>query len=222
LGEGFKFNADTFMKKSDKANLLFLCTPNNPTGRVIKLEDIIKVAATGKTTVVDEAYYEFGGETAVGLIRDYDNIIVLRTMAKAFGLAGLRIGYAIAGEDATRALEAVKPPFNVNYLAHEAAMLALSDLDYMRETVGKIKEDRDGLYTKLSAKYNAIPSESNFVLVDVSPMTADEFFDRMLEEKIVVRKMGRFEGFEGQWIRINLGREEENKKLFEAVDKISR
>ena len=220
LGEGFGFEADRFLRETREAKILFLCTPNNPTGTTISRSDVKKVAATGKIVVVDEAYAEFWGVTYADLPSKYPNIIVLKTLAKAFGLAGLRIGYAIAAPDVADALERVKAPFNVNYVAHEAALLAMKDLPYMRRTVKRIVRDRGIVAKALGKRFRVIPSKTNYLLVDVSPMAPSEFFDRMLKEKIVVRPQPRFEGFPGSWVRITIGTSAENKKLVKAAERI--
>ncbi|MFH0862273.1 MAG: histidinol-phosphate transaminase [Candidatus Altiarchaeota archaeon] len=220
LGAGFAFEAGRFLRETKDARILFLCTPNNPTGTIISRYDVEKVAATGKIVVVDEAYAEFWGVTYADLPSKCPNVIVLKTLAKAFGLAGLRIGYAIAAPDVADALARVKAPFNVNYVAHEAALLALKDLPYMRRTVKKLVKDREVVAKSIAKRFKVIPSETNFLLVDVSPMSPGEFFDRMLKEKIVVRPQPRFEGFPGNWVRITIGTSAQNRKLMKAVDRI--
>ena len=217
LGPGFAFEAERFISETSAANLIFLCTPNNPTGTVIEPADVEKVAKAGKIVVVDEAYAEFWGKTLVPLAKDYPNIIVLKTMAKAFGLAGLRMGYAVASQEIAQALSKVKSPFNVNSLAHEAALLALADVPYMRRTVGKIVRDRGRLERALAKKYRVIPSKTNFILADVSPMKPGEFYDRMLKRGFVVRPQPAFDGFPGSWVRITVGTTGENTGLIRAI-----
>jgi histidinol-phosphate aminotransferase len=220
LDHGFRFNADRFIEETKDARLIFLCTPNNPTGTIIEQADVEKVAKTGKIVAVDEAYSEFWGVTYKDLPLKYPNVIVLKTMAKAFGLAGLRMGYAICAPEVAEALNKVKAPFNVNYIAHEAAILALQDLAYMKKTVKTILKDRAALAKALSKKYKVTPSETNFLLVDVSPLTSREFFEKMMGQKIVVRPQPPFDGFPGNWVRITVGTSAENKKLMKALQKI--
>ena len=220
LNNDFSFDADRFIKETEKASLIFLCTPNNPTGLMIPLEDIEKVAQTGKIVVVDEAYYEFCGKTAKGLIEQYPNLIILRTMAKAFGLAGLRLGYGIMAPDIAEAVRKVRGPFTTNYLAQEATLLALKDLDYMKKTVTRIVHDRKALESKLSERFKVIPSNANFILIDVSPMTTKDFFEKMLEQRIVVRPQHQFHGFEGNYVRITVGTSEDILRLLTALARI--
>ncbi len=228
LNPDFGFDAEKFIKddKFGEAKLIFLCSPNNPTGGVIKNCDVKKICEEGqkpgneKIVVVDEAYYEFSGKTCVNLVKEYDNLIVTRTFAKAFAIAGLRMGYAVANEDLIKSLHKVKPPFNVNVLAHAAAVAALFDVEFMKKNVEKIIKDREILMKKLNDKFNVFPTEANFILFDVSPMTADEFFNKFFEEKIIVRKFGKFEGFEGDYVRVSVGTGEENKRFIEVLDEL--
>ena len=222
LDPGFSFDCKKFINNENfrESQLIFLCSPNNPTGGVIEREDIEKILAEGKITVVDEAYYEFCNKTCAGLINDYDNLIVLRTFAKAFALAGLRMGYAVAPEKLIKSLMKVKPPFDVNLLAQETAIAALSDVEFMEKNVKRILDDRRILVEKLKKKFKVFPTDANFILIDASPETANEFFNELFKEKIIVRKFGRFEGFEGDYVRISIGTGAENERLIELLEKI--
>lgn len=214
----FSFPKDEFMKASEKANLIFLCNPNNPLGNTVSSETIKEILDLGKITVVDEAYFEFSGTTAFPLLNTYDNLIILRTYAKAFALAGLRVGYAIADRKIISLISKTKPPFNVNSLAQEACLAALDDIQYMRDCVEKIIKDRETMAQNLSVKYKVFPSCANFVLVDVSPMKAEDFFEKLLKEKIIVRCFKKFPGFTGEFVRITVGTSGENEKLYAALD----
>jgi histidinol-phosphate aminotransferase len=220
LNPDFSFNAQKFIKETWKANLLFMCSPNNPTGTVIDIRDIEEIAQTGKIVAVDEAYFEYHGTTAKNLLLNYSNVIIMRTMAKAFGLAGMRIGYAIADPEIAEAIKKVRGPFTVNYLAQEAAILALKDTDYMKKMVNRVITDRNAIAKRLSEKYKVISSNANFILADVSPLTSREFFEKMMEQKIVVRPQPQFQGFPGNWVRITVGTTEENYKLLDAISKM--
>ncbi|MFZ2455091.1 MAG: histidinol-phosphate transaminase [Candidatus Altiarchaeia archaeon] len=220
LNPDFSFNAQKYIKETWKANLLFLCSPNNPTGTVIDIRDIEEIAQTGKIVAVDEAYFEYHGTTAKNLLLNYPNVIIMRTMAKAFGLAGMRIGYALADPEIAEAIKKVRGPFTVNYLAQEATILALKDTDYMKKIVNRVITDRNAISKRLAEKYRVIPSNANFILADVTPLTSREFFEKMLEQKIVVRPQPPFHGFPGNWVRITVGTTEENYKLLDAISKM--
>lgn len=221
LNADYTFSAERFIEDTREASLLFLCTPNNPVGTLIDRDEIIKVAETGKITVVDEAYFEFCGKTAIDLVETYPNLIVLRTLSKAFGLAGLRVGYAVADPRIAEAVIKVKAPFNVNYIALEAGLLALEDIPYMQETVQKILKDREKLEAKLGEKFRPVESHTNFVLVDVSPYGSMEFYEKLAAQNIIIRPQPPYAGFEGNYVRITIGTTEENDRLIEALDKIT-
>ena len=217
LEDDFRFDADRFNTATKNCALLFLCSPNNPTGTSISDAELKKVLETGKIVVLDEAYVEFCGNSRVSWIKKYPNLIVLRTMSKAFALAGVRMGYSVASADVTSALLKVKPPFNTNSLSEAAALAALDDLGYMRECVTKIREDTAAIYEALSKKYKPVKSDSNFVLCDVSPLSAQEFFDKMIEAEIIIRKFGAFQATKGNYIRVSAGTKGETQKFVEAL-----
>lgn len=223
LNDNFTFNCEKFAddNKFKKANVVFLCSPNNPTGGIVERKDIEKILKFDKIVVVDEAYYEFSDLTCVDLIEEYENLIVLRTMAKGFGIAGLRMGYGIANKEIIKVLNKIKPAFNVNLLAQEAALSALESVDIMNQNVEKILKDREILSEILSKKFKVAKSRTNFLFVDVSPYTAQEFFGKLYEKKIIVRPFGKFNGFKGDYVRITVGTEKENKILIKAVEEIN-
>jgi len=222
LEKNFMFNYEKFInnEKFEKSNVVFLCSPNNPTGGIVERRDIEKILKFDKIVVVDEAYYEFSNLTVVDLIEKYENLVVLRTMAKAFGIAGLRIGYGISNEEIIKFLHKVKAPFNVNFMAQEAALSSLDDIQSMKEKVQKILKNKEELIKILDKKFKTFESWTNFVLVDVSPYTAKEFYDKLYEKGIIIRPFGKFENFEGEYVRITVGTEEENEALINAIEEI--
>lgn len=218
LNDDFSFPLTEFIKKTGKAGIILLANPNNPTGLPIPREYLRQILEEGKITVVDEAYFEFAGETVVPWINDYPNLIVLRTLSKAFGLGGMRVGFAIACEETASYLRKVKGPFNVNALAEEAAIAAFKDKDYMQDTVDKILAGRRMLQDAVSGRFNATDSRANFVFFDVSPKTSTEFFNELLDQQIIVREFGSFKGFKGEWVRVTVGREKENERFLKALE----
>lgn len=220
LNEDFSLDTEKFLKETEEADILFLCSPNNPTGTVLGEEDLESILDKDKITVVDEAYAEFSGSSVVSWTQEYNNLIVLRTFAKAFGIAGLRVGYAVANPGITKYIQRVKPPFNVNLMAQVAALAALEDVEYMRNCVSKIVSERERVCTELAKRFRVYESRANFILADVSPLPSDEFFEGLIEKKIIVRNFGNFRGFEGEYVRISIGTEEENDRLLEAIASI--
>ncbi len=220
LNDDFSFPAEEFISNAEGAGILILCSPNSPTGGVISDEDVRRVLELGKLTIVDEAYVEFYGKSVIAMMDEFPNLVVMRTFAKAFALAGLRLGYAVASPGIVELMSRVRMPFNVNSLALGAGIAAIDSVDYMRQTVEGIKRDRRILFEVLSGKFRAFKSEANFVLIDVSPMKAEEFFDRLMQERIIVRSFGKFKGFEGEYVRISVGTPEENRRLIEVLDSL--
>jgi histidinol-phosphate aminotransferase len=220
LEKDLTFPLKRFIAESRKAKILVLCSPNNPTGGVITEEELRNVLEEGKTTIVDEAYVEFHGKSLAPLVKEYENLIILRTFSKAFALAGLRVGYIIASSKIISLLDRVKPPFSVNSLAIGAAIAALDDSKYMRSTVEKMTKDRGMLYKALKNKYTTYLSESNFILADVSPQRSEDVYKKFLDKKIIVRNLGKYPGFSGEYIRVSVGTTEENKKFIEALNEI--
>jgi len=204
LGENFELgDVEAY---ADGARAVFVCSPNNPTGNSQPRDRIIEVLETGAPVVLDEAYVEFARRSNVDLVRDYDNLIVLRTFSKAFGLAGARLGYAVAGEETMEHLKKLRPPFSVNSFSLRMADFILDHLDYVRKVVRYIVMERERVHRAL--KEHAYPSEANFLLVRL------DAHDFLMERGIAVRKLsGRLDGH----IRVTIGRKEENDALIRAL-----
>jgi histidinol-phosphate aminotransferase len=149
-------------------------------------------------------------------------MIVLRTFSKAFGLAGLRIGYAIANPKITEALEEIRPPFNVNRLAQVAAIAALRDRRYLTKVIKTVRGGRDYLRRELS-KLGArvLPSDANFVIVDITPLGAEapELCEYLARKKILVRDLSGFRGAGARWVRITVGTPRQNEELILTLKK---
>ncbi len=225
LNKKFELDEKRFLKKfSRKTKVVVLCNPNNPTGKLVprdKIESILKHVNGRAIVVVDEAYYEYSGKSMVRALGKYRNLVILRSFSKAFGLAGLRLGYAIANEGIVKQLMKMKRVFNVGSIAQKAGVAALSDLGYMRKIVKKTISDRERLFRAMSAlDYNAAVSGTNFLFVDVSPkkISSGKFVERLLKKKVLVREIGKLKGFKGDYVRITIGTEKENQKLISALE----
>lgn len=164
----------TLAASTAQTKLLFICSPGNPTCKAIPLEDIIKVAASSQydgLVVVDEAYVDFSAKgSAISLIQQYPNIVVLQTLSKAFGLAGIRCGFAIGPPDVIQLMNNVKAPYNVNSLTSEVAINALSSIETLEGNITAILSQRDVVAEKLKSLdfvVEVFPSDSNFLLFRV-------------------------------------------------------
>ena len=208
-----------------RTRLVFLNNPNNPTGTFIskaEFEDFIEGVPSEILVVLDEAYIEFvrGDHCAFGL--DYFNeekaIVILRTFSKAYGLAGLRIGYGIMPESISNLLHRIRPPFNTNVLAQIGAAAALDDEDFLNKTVRLVHEELDFFHAVFDQKgIRYFPSETNFFLIDVQK-NADEVFEGLLRQGVIVRSMTSY-GY-SEYIRVNVGVHEENVRFVEALESV--
>ena len=206
LKDDFTIDGESIAEKAKNAKLIFIASPNNPTGNLQPREEIIKVLETGKPVVVDEAYAEFAGESLVGMLDDYPNLIILRTFSKAYGLAGIRVGYMLASETFIDALYRILPPFPVGLPAMVIAEKALEYRDVMERRIRYIVEERERVRKALGKL--AYPSDANFLLVNAN---AYEF---LLERGIVVRRLS---GWLAGHIRVTVGRRLENNAFLEAI-----
>ncbi len=218
----FQINAEEIIKAANrnKAKIIFLCNPNNPTGTLIAREVIEYILRnTTSIIVVDEAYYEFSGETVVDLIDRYDRLIVLRTLSKAFALAGARIGYGIAHQRMMNLLYAVKSPYNLNTFSQIVGQLFLENIYFVQQSIQNIKMERDYFINEL-AKISAIqvfPSASNFVLIKTPE--AEKIIKMCKKEGIALRNFENEKPLE-HCIRITIGTREENNKLLSLLKKV--
>lgn len=211
---------------TEKTKLLFICSPGNPTCKAIPLSEIEKIASDTEKypglIVVDEAYIDFAGEntSAVALLKKYDNIVVLQTLSKAFGLAGIRCGFCIGPPDVIQLMNNVKAPYNVNSLTSEVAINAMNSMDTLRKNVQSTLEERARVKSELEALtdivVNVYPSDSNFLLFRVKDdLQAVAVYKKMADDGVVTRFRGN-ELHCNQCIRVTIGTKEENDKFLET------
>ncbi len=221
----FEVETGDVIEAMGDARLLFLCSPNNPTGKVIKRKNIIKIIEnTDAAVVVDEAYYEFSRETIADRIETYDNLIVVRSMSKFFGLAGLRLGYALARPETIKSLEKARLPFNVNRIAQRAAIEALGERDWFKKMAEKIEEQKEIVMKEINGikGFEALPSKTNFLLVRLPYKTrVRDLVENLLEKGVIVRDVTGAHGLKHDYVRITIGKREENMRLISALREIS-
>lgn len=204
--------------------LSFLCSPNNPTGNLLKRADIISVLAQSKGLVVlDEAYIDFAPEASMlPLLDQYPNLVVLQTFSKAWGMAGLRCGMAFGHPEVIAALNRIKPPYNVNQLTQEAILKALAQVSEKEEMVAKILSQRAVLIqalSKLSIVEQIYPTEANFVLIKVA--NPDQLYQALIERQIIIRNRAKVTLCEG-CLRITIGTETENEQLINELKSLAK
>ena len=201
-----------------RTKFIFITSPNNPTGNLTPLEDIRAIAdAVDAIVFVDEAYIDFAGraETALGLIGPCDNVVVGRTMSKAWGLAGLRIGYAFVPEPVFGEYMKVATPFALSRIAIAAALGALGDEGHYRRSVDVVREERKFLLANLP--FRAFPSDANFVLMDTSPLTSQRVVDGCMRRGVILRDCASFRGMGDHYVRVSIGTHDQNLRLIEAL-----
>lgn len=223
LTMNFELDADAIENESDEnTKLLFICSPNNPTGNSFRREDILRIVKTfGGIVVVDEAYIHFSLEKSfVSEINNFSNLVVLQTFSKAWGLAGLRVGLAFANEEIINLFNRVKPPYNVSEIAQQAILRALENKSEADKTIVEIIKEREKLFIelqKLPCVKKVYPSDANFALVKTTD--AEKIYNFLLAEKIVVRNRNNVELCAG-CLRITIGTREENNNLLKAISKV--
>lgn len=218
LNENFDLDVERFL--SSEAKILYICSPNNPTGTPISrsaVEQIVK-KATG-VVVIDEAYAEFASESFEDLAKNHSNVIVARTFSKAFGLAGLRIGYAIGNPDIIAEVEKSRGPYKVNSIAEKAAVAAMTeDRPWVMERVKDAVSNRERLRSELEKMgLKPLPSQTNFVLVPIEQAADKE--KKMREEGVAVRPFINLPHV-GDALRISVGPWELMEDCLNSLKKI--
>lgn len=214
--ETFLFDEQLILKTTNlRTKLIFICTPNNPTGTSISI-DLLKTIATNfkGIVVVDEAYIDFSEkQSAIELINEYSNIVVLQTFSKAWGLAALRVGVAYADFSIIEILNKVRPPFNINSNSQELILDALKKSaikDTLVESILKQKMYLENELLQLSFVKNITESDANFLLIGVTD--ANKICNYLLEKNILISNRSNLLNCENR-IRISVGTEKENKQL---------
>ncbi|MBD3188068.1 histidinol-phosphate transaminase [Candidatus Bathyarchaeota archaeon] len=212
---------------STLGKLMIICSPNNPNGARVPNEIISKICnAFDGIVVVDEAYIDFADGSAIGLLKEHPNLIILRTFSKSYSLAALRVGYIITlTRDIILALRKVKLPFNVNLPAQVAALSALKHQDEFDEIIEKIKSERERLAAKINAieHLSVLPSDANFILVKINvgaekrnQKVTQKLFWELKKKKILVRWYMTRRLY--AYLRVTIGKPEENDLLADAME----
>ncbi|HYF31218.1 MAG TPA: histidinol-phosphate transaminase [Chitinophagaceae bacterium] len=203
----------------DHTKLIFLCSPNNPTGNSLAREDVEMILNnyTG-LVVIDEAYINFSRQRSFTLeLEEYPNLVVMQTLSKAWGLAGLRVGIAFASDEIISVMNKIKPPYNINQASQELALQALEEVGQVNDMIREIVKEREALreaLQQISAVEKIYPSDANFLLVKVND--ARGIYNYLLEKQVVVRDRSRVELCEG-CLRITVGTPSENNILVNAL-----
>jgi histidinol-phosphate aminotransferase len=214
LNADFTFNVPEIIERSKEAKLIMLASPNNPTGTYLTRDEIASIAAQfGNLFVVDEAYYEFSGISAQGIIPQQQNVVILRTFSKACGLAGIRIGYVLANPDFAEQLKKSKLPFSVGIMQQVVGEVLLDHSEVITKVAEEIVKRREALFSALQKEdvVNPIPSKANFILFEVTGKSARSIYEEMLEQGVLLRWFDnpRLKSM----LRVTIGTAEENKRF---------
>lgn len=219
--ETFQLETEKIISAFDpNVKLIFLCCPNNPTANGVKMTDIkLILEKFSGIVVVDEAYINFASyKSLITQLPNYPNLVILQTLSKAWGMAGLRVGMAFASAQIIDVFNKIKPPYNINVVSQQLAKEALDNFEQVNAFIKEIVEEREKLTVSLQ-KFTFIkkiyPSEANFLLVKVAD--PKKLYDYLISKEIIVRDRSKAPLCEG-CLRITVGTKEENKKLIEALN----
>ena len=218
--ETFQLDTDSILKAiNSNTKLIFICSPNNPTGTEVKLEDVKKLAEKfSGIIVIDEAYINFASyRSFIPELLNYPNLVILQTLSKAWGLAGLRIGMAFASQEIIDIFNKIKPPYNINLVSQKLALGALDNIAQVNEWTKQIVAERKKLsvgISKLQYVIKVYPSEASFILVKTTD--ANKIYNHLVDNQIVIRNRNNVQLCEG-CIRITIGTPFENEKVLNAM-----
>lgn len=223
LDSNFEPNVDGILKAiDDRTKIVFLCSPNNPTGNTFSRERIEKILSSfGGLVVIDEAYIDFSEKKSwLSELESYPNLIICQTLSKAYGMAGLRIGSLFASADIISILNKIKPPYNINVLSQEKAFEELLNINKLKNTISSIKEEKNRLIKVLLEVIfvkKVYPSDTNYLLIEVDD--ALKRYDQLLKNGIVVRNRSS-QPLCTNSLRITIGTSEENDKLIQIIKQL--
>ena len=220
LADGFAVSAADYLNLKDSQGVV-LANPNAPTGRALPLEDIEQIVAANKNNavIIDEAYVDFGGETAAPLVKKYDNVCVVRTFSKGYSLAGMRAGFALASEKLVGALKKIRDSFNsypLDMLAQTAAAAALADKEYAAKQAAKVVDTRARFIKVLEkAGFYVVPSSANFIFASHKTVRAETLYLKLKEAGVLVRWFNK--PLIDNFLRISIGTDEEMRECARLI-----
>ncbi|MBI4338359.1 MAG: histidinol-phosphate transaminase [Chloroflexi bacterium] len=202
------------------AKVLFLTSPNNPTGNLVSQETVQESLKMGLVVVVDEAYYEFAGSTVASLVPEHNNLVVLRSFSKWAGLAGLRIGYGLMDPAVAERLLVIKPPYNITVASEIALLASLQDRELLLSRVKSLVEERDRLFVELGRfpQLTPVPSSANFILCRLRQGKGRSLYGELARRGIFVRYYDT--PLLRDYIRVSVGLAHHNRALVSALQAI--
>ena len=218
---GFRYEVEAILeaRRASGASVTIVCSPNNPTGTSLALADVERLCREGDgLVVIDEAYHEFCGRTAVPLLERHPNLIVLRTFSKAMALAGLRVGYLVASPELVREINKARLPYNMNFFSQAAAIAALEEKEVLAESVRRLVAERRRLLARLAdvPGVRAFSSDANFFLLECLSADPKAVFASMARRGVLVRDVTSYPML-ARCLRVSVGSEEESDAFLHAL-----
>lgn len=220
---------DSFISKIPANGCVFVCNPNNPTGTILSKKQLIKILLYAKRksclVFIDECFIELvpkSNQSILNLVKTYDNLFVLRSLTKSFGLAGIRIGYAGASKQIIDILQKMKIPWSVNALAQEAGIIAIKNKSHLTESNSIIKKESSFLKNKIAdiQGFECHDSSTNFILIKIK-QDSTKLQRKLLKHKVLVRDCKSFRGLNNHYIRIAIKSHKDNLKLIRALEAVA-
>jgi len=215
----FSVDPKKLIRAGRKAKVMIVCTPNNPTGNSTPVDIVAELLEEIEGVLfLDNAYVEFSRCDYLPLLKKYENLILGRTFSKIHSLAGLRIGYAFMPEWLVPWYQRASTPFAVNSVSAAAAAAALPDKDHAQRYVAQVKRWRKRITTEVN--YPVLPSDANFVMIDVAPRTSDGMVEELARQGVVVRSCRNFAGLPDHYIRVSIGEDWENERFLQVINSL--
>ena len=220
---------DSFILKIPRNGCVFVCNPNNPTGTIISKTQLTKIILTAKKkssfVFVDECFIELvpeSNQSVINLVKKYDNLFILRSLTKSFGLAGIRIGYGVGSKTIIEILKKIKIPWSVNALAQEAGVIAIKNKSHLTKSKSIIKKESNFLKNKITKipGFECYDSSTNFILIKTKD-DSTKIQKKLLKHKILIRDCKNFRGLNNHYIRIAVKTHKDNLKLVNAMEAIA-
>ena len=222
-------NIDSFISMIPKNGCVFVCNPNNPTGNILSKKQLTNIISAAKKkssfVFVDECFIELvpeSNQSVINLVKKYDNLFVLRSLTKSFGLAGIRIGYGLGSKTIIDILKKIKIPWSVNALAQEAGVMAIKNKSHLEKSKSIIKKESNFLKKKIAEipGFECHESSTNFILIKTK-YDSTKLQKTLLKHKILIRDCKNFRGLDNHYIRIAIKSHKDNLKLVTAMEAIA-
>lgn len=221
LQEDFSIDTDEILANTEDVKIIFLCSPNNPTGNLLREENLLRILESFEgLVVVDEAYIEFAGEDAsyLKLIKKYENLVILRTFSKAWGLAGIRVGYSVARVEITQVLLKSKESYNTTAVSQELALQALEQSSALEKVIAQTLQIKSNLEQELTEMgLEVIPSSANFTLVRIPDAT--RIYEQCAKQGVIIRNRSKLYLLDNV-LRISIGSKTEIEQLLKILGEI--